>query len=143
MRLDTLVTGVRNAWQKGDRGPMAIQSIEAYRLLQESINRKGQLVPVEVPLLDYAGFKLNGLLLSTQPDWKEIAKTAQEASKWWAAIGPKIGDNTLRDAMDHTINGLKNAAARKDPKLLRFAAAMDLILVDGLETYYSSHPLTR
>jgi hypothetical protein len=143
MRLDTLVTGVRNAWQKGDRGAMAIQSIEAYRLLQESINRNGQRVPVEVPLLDYAGFKLNGLLLSTQPDWKAVAKTAQEASKWWSAIGPKIADKTLRNAMDHTINGLKRAAVRKDAKLLRSVAAKDLTLVDGLETYFSSHPLTR
>ncbi len=75
VRLDVLVIGVRNAWQKGDRGVMAIQSIEAYRLLQESIDHSGQPVPVEVPMFDYAGFKLNGLLLSTQPDWKQVANT--------------------------------------------------------------------
>jgi len=143
MRLDVLVIGIRNAWQKGDRGVMAIQSIEAYRLLQESIDHSGQPVPVEVPMLDYAGFKLNGLLLSTQPDWKQVANTTQEASMWWSAIRPKIADKTLRDAMDHTINGIKDAAVRKDPTLLRFTATMDLILVDGLETFFSSHPPTR
>ena len=143
MRLDTLVTSVRNAWQNGDRSAMAIQSIEAYRLLQESIDHSGQPVPVEVPMLDYAGFKLNGLLISTQPDWIQVANTAQEASTWWTAIGPRITDKTLRDAMDHTIGGIKDAAARKDPNFLRFAAKMDLILVDALETFFNSHPLTR
>ena len=142
-RLDTLVTSVRNAWQKGDRATMALQSIEAYRLLQEAIEHGGQPVPVEVPLLDYAGFKLNALLLSTQPDWKQVASTAQEASTWWAAIGPKITDTALRDAMGHTIDGIKDAAARKDRKLLSFAAKMDLILVDGLETFFTSHPFPR
>ena len=143
VRLDVLVIGVRNAWQKGDRGVMAIQSIEAYRLLQESIDHSGQPVPVEVPMFDYAGFKLNGLLLSTQPDWKQVANTAQEASTWWSVIRPKIADKTLRDAMDHTISGIKDAAVRKDPTLLRFTATMDLILVDGLKTFFSSHPPTR
>ena len=142
-RLDTLVAGVRNAWQRGDRGAMAIQSIEAYRLFQESIDHTGQPVPVEVSLLDYAGFKLNALLLSTQPDWKQIADTAQEASTWWTAIGPRITHKTLRDAMDQTVNGIKDAAARKNPELLRFAANMDLVLVDGLETFFSAHPRTH
>jgi hypothetical protein len=143
MLLDNLVTGVRNAWRNGNRSAMAIQSVEAYRLLQESIDHSGQPVPVEVPLLDYAGFKLNALLLSVRPDWILVAKTTQEASTWWTAIRPQITDKSLRDAMDHTVDGIKDAAARKDPKLLRFAAKMDLILVDGLETFFSSHPATR
>ena len=80
---------------KGDRSALAIQSIEAYRLFQESIDHRGQSVPVEVPLFDYAGFKLNALLLSTQPDRQQVADTAQEASTWWTAIGPRITDKTL------------------------------------------------
>jgi hypothetical protein len=143
LRMDTLVTGVRNAWQKGDRSAMAIQSIEAYRLLQESIDHSGQPVPAEVPMLDYAGSKLNGLLLSTRPDWKQITHTAQEASAWWSAIRSQMTDRTLRDAIDHTIDGIKDAAARNDFKLMHFAAKMDLILVDGLETFFSSHSPIR
>ena len=137
-RLETLMRGVHEDWQKKDRGAMAIQSIEVYRLLQESIIDHGQSVPKEVSLLDYAGFKLNGLLLSPQPDWKEVAKTTQEASAWWTAIKPRITDKNLRDAMDHTIRGINDAAARKDTNLLRFAANMDLILVDGMEAFFES-----
>lgn len=142
-RLDSLVTGVRNAWHKGDRGAMANQSIEVYRLLEESIDRSGQRVPVEVPLLDYAGFKLKALLLSKQPDWKQAGKTAQEASAWWTTIEARVKDKSLGSAMAHTIAGIKEAAARKDSRLLRYAAEMDLILVDGLEVFFSSHASTR
>ncbi|MGB3940310.1 MAG: YncE family protein [Candidatus Manganitrophaceae bacterium] len=142
-RLDSLVAGVRNAWQRGDRGAMAVQSIEVYRLLEESINRRGQPVPVEVPMLDYAGFKLKALLLSSQLDWKQAGKTAQEASGWWAAIEAHITDKSLGVAMAHTIAGLKEAADREDSRLLRFAAEMDLILVDGLELFFNSHASTQ
>lgn len=41
--------------------------------------------------------------------------------------------------MAHTIASIKEAGDRKDPGLLRFAADMDLILVDGLETFFNSH----
>lgn len=138
-RLDFLVAGVRKAWHKGDRGPMAIDSIEIYRLLQESIDHSGQPVPVEVPMLDYAGFKFKALLLSKHPDWKQVRKTTQEASAWWAAIKTKVTDKSLRDAMAHTIVGIKEASDLKDPKLLGFTAEMDLILVDGLEAFFNSH----
>lgn len=142
-RLDSLVTGVRNAWQKGDRGTVANQAIEVYRLFQESIDHSGQRVPVEVSLLDYAGFKLNALLVSKQPDWRQAGKTAQEASMWWSAIEARVTDKALRSAMAHTIRGIKEAAGRKDSTLLRFAAEMDLILVDGLEAFFSSPAATR
>lgn len=66
-RLDSFVTKIRSAWRQGNHGAMALQSIEAYRLLTESMYRSGQSVPLEVPLLDYTGFKLNALLLSKQP----------------------------------------------------------------------------
>lgn len=138
-RLDSLVTGIRKAWQNRDRGAMAIRSIEAYRLLQESIDHRNRPVPVEVPLLDYAGFKLKALLLVTHPDWKQIAHTTQEASAWWDTLESQITDTVLREAMAQTISGIKDASARKDPRLLSFVAELDLILVDGLEMFFSSH----
>ncbi|TKB71289.1 MAG: hypothetical protein E8D46_18145 [Nitrospira sp.] len=142
-RVDSLVTGIRNAWRQGDRGAMAIRSIEVYRLFQESIDHRNRPVPVEVPLLDYAGFKLKALLLATHPDWKQIAHTTQEALTWWDAIESQITDKVLREAMAQTIAGIKNASARKDSKLLRFAVELDLILVDGLEMFFSSHQPAR
>ncbi|NDU91529.1 MAG: hypothetical protein G3I10_02775 [Ferrovum sp.] len=139
-RLDALLANVRKSWQKRDRGSMAIQSIEVYRLLQESINHANQPVPAGVPLLDYAGFKIKALLISKLPDWEQIRKTAHEATLWWASTKPKVTDSSLRDAMDHTIMGINEAVRLKDARLLTFAAEMELILVDGLESFFNSHP---
>jgi hypothetical protein len=36
--------------------------------------------------------------------------------------------------------GMKEAADQKDPKVMNFAADMELILVDGLESYFTAHP---
>lgn len=136
--LDAAVAGVREGWQRHDRGAVAIQAIEAYRVLQESLDRKGQRVPLEVSLLDYAGFKSKGLLVSTHPDWVQAAQTAQDASGWWAVIRSRVKDETLRAAMDHAISGLKDAAARRDALAMAFAADLDLILVDGLEALFNN-----
>ena len=138
-RVDALLANVRKSWQKRDRGSMAIQSIEIYRLLQESIDHTNQPVPAEVPLLDYAGFKIKALLISKHTDWEQIRKTAHEATLWWASTKPKVTDSSLRDAMDHTVMGITDAARLKDTRLLKFSAEMDLILVDGLETFFNSH----
>ena len=141
--LERLLTGLRKSWQKRDRGSMAIQSIEIYRLLQESINHANQLVPAEVPLLDYAGFKIKALLISKHPDWEQVRRTAHEATLWWDSINQRVVDHSLRDAMDRTIVGINEASSMKDIRLLTFAAEMDLILVDGLESFFNSGPQNR
>ena len=140
-RLDTLVGGVRTAWQQKDRATMALQSIEAYRLLQESMDYTGQPVPVEVSLLDYSGFKLNALMLRTQPDWKQVAGTAQESSTWWKSIEAKVTDSKLQRAMNQTVKDMGDGALRQDTKLVRAAATKDLALVDDLETFFIAHPV--
>lgn len=136
--LGATVARVRDAWRRRDRGAVASQSIEAYRLLQEAIDRNGERVPVEVSLLDYAGFKTKALLLSPSPDWVQAAKTAHEASGWWSAIRLRVKDETLRAAMDHALSGLTDGVSRKDRTGLAFAAQLDLILVDGLEAFFSA-----
>ena len=39
--------------------------------------------------------------------------------------------------------GIKDGVVRKEAKLLRFTAEMDLILVDGLEAFFNSRPAAR
>ncbi len=42
--------------------------------------------------------------------------------------------------MNRTLRGMKEAADQKDAKVMHFAADMELILVDGLETFFLAHP---
>ena len=138
--IDAFVAGIRDAWTAGDRSALAVQSIEAYRLLQEALPRGPRTVPVQVAQLDYVGFKLNALLASSSTDWTRIADTVREAQTWWTAIEPHTSDATLKEAMNRTLLGMKEAADRKDAKVMHFAADMELILVDGLETFFFAHP---
>lgn len=137
---DVFVAGMRDAWTAKDRSALAVQSIEAYRLLQEAVPRGPRSVPVQVALLDYVGFKANALLASNSVDWTRIVDTVREAQTWWTAIEPHTSDATLKEAMIRTMLGMKEAAEQRDAKVMHFAADMELILVDGLETFFLAHP---
>ena len=141
--LDGLVAGMRAAWTAGDRSALGVQSIAAYRLLQEAVPRGTKGVPVQVAQLDYVGFKVNALLASSSTDWTRIAVTVREAQSWWTAIEPHTSDATLKEAINRTLLAMKEAADQKDAKLMHFAADMELILVDGLETFFLAHPRSR
>lgn len=141
--LDAFVVGIRDAWTAKDRSALAVQSIEAYRLLQEAAPRGPQAVPVQVAQLDYVGFKVNALLASSSINWTRIADTVREAQTWWTAIEPHTSDATLKEAMNRTLLGMKEATDQKDAKMMHFSADMELILVDGLETFFLAHPRSR
>ena len=91
-------------------------------------------------LLDYVGFKVNALLASSSTNWSQIADTVREAQAWWRAIEPHASDATLKEAMNRTLLGMKEALDQKDAKVMHFAADMELILVDGLETFFLANP---
>ena len=138
--LDALVTGMRNAWTTGDRSAVGVQAIGAFRVLQEAMPRGPKAIPVQVAQLDYVGFKVKALLSSSSVSWARVSETVGEASTWWSAIEPHTSDATLKEAMNRTLLGMKEAADQKDPKVMQFAADMELILVDGLETFFAAHP---
>jgi hypothetical protein len=142
-RLANLMGDVRAAWQVRNRNLMALQSMEAYRVLQESMDFTGAAVPIEVPLLDYAGFKITTLLKAPKKDWDKIHATAKEANGWWINIAPRITDRALLDAMSRTIADLYAAAKNRDVKLLSASAKKDLALVDDLEKYFNAQVKTR
>jgi len=141
--LDAFLAAMRNAWTAKDRSALAVQSIEAYRLLQEALPRGARAVPVQVAQLDYVGFKVNGLMVSSTIDWTRIAETVREAQTWWVAIEPHTSDATLKEAMNRTLLAMKEALDQKDAKVMHFAADMEIILVDGLETFFIAHPHLR
>jgi hypothetical protein len=138
--LDALVNGIHSAWTSGDRSTLGVQAIETYRLLQEAIPRGPKVMPVQVAQLDYVGFKLKALLSASSVNWAQVSETVREASTWWSAIEVHTADATLKEAMNRTLLGMKEAADQKDPKVMNFAADMELILVDGLESYFTAHP---
>ena len=138
--LDAIVTGMRSAWTSADRSALGVQAIDAFRVLQEAMPRGPKAVPVQVAQLDYVGFKVKALLSSSSVNWAQVSETVREASTWWSAIEPRTSDATLKEAINRTLLGMKEAADQKDLKVMNFAADMELILVDGLETFFTARP---
>ena len=115
---------------------MALNSVEAYRVLVESLDPNGLVVPIQVAKLDYVGFKLKVLLAASPPDWPAIQTTSEAAGRYWHELEPRVGDKGLRDAVKTVIAGLHQATSDENPEMAAFAAQMDLALVDLLEGYF-------
>lgn len=128
------IHALKASWAKGNRTSVAMHSIESYRLLVQGISRRAGEPPVEVALLDYSGFKLSALARDASPDWAMIGKTTAEAEKWWRVIAPKVRNGDLRQSMQRTMKAYAAASRTANVALLAYAADMDLILVDELET---------
>jgi hypothetical protein len=134
--LNPKVTDIKKAINIGNSPAVAMQAVEAYRVLIESLDQSALVVPVQVQMLDYAGFRLLALLNAKPMDWAAAQKTVEEARQQWSTLRPRVTDEALRDAFDTTIGGMKKAAASKNRDMLDFAAQADLAQVDLLEKYF-------
>ena len=131
-----LLAAIRRAESKGDNQEVALNSVEAYRVLVESLDPNGLVVPTQVSKLDYVGFKLKVLLAASPPDWPAIQTTIDAAGRHWHELEPRVGDKALRDAVKAMLGGLHQAASTMNTEMAVFAAQMDLAMVDLLEGYF-------
>ncbi len=127
------INSLKNNWTKGSRTEVALSSVEAYRLLVESVKPAPGILPVQVALLDYSGFKMSALAHGPSPDWNAIGNTAMEAANWWKVVAPQVHDRNLKQAMQRTIEAYAYVTKTRNVALLIYSADMDLILVDALE----------
>jgi hypothetical protein len=134
--MELLVAAIKKAEQRAENESVALNSVEAYRTMIESLDTSSLVVPVQVSLLDYVGFKLKVLLHAKSPDWSILRKTAEEARRHWIAIESRVSDKGLRDTINTMITGLNKATAAKNAEMAVFAAQVDLALVDLLEGYF-------
>ncbi len=135
-RFDALLSALRAAREAGDYTAVALGSVDAYRVLVEGFDDAALTVPKAVSLLDYVGFRLHILAGAKSPDWTAIEETTEEARGLWANLEGQVEHKGLRDAMNTTIGGLAQAVEARDALMTRFAAQVDLDLVDLLEGYF-------
>jgi len=136
-RFDKLFDELTAAQEKKDGVAVALQAAELYKLLVSSCDASALAVPMEVNLLDYAGFRTNALLKAAAPDWQAIADTAREANGYWAKIRHRVTDKKLQADMDKAQEGLTSAAQKHDVSLSQSSAKSDLALVDDLEGHFA------
>lgn len=140
-KIDELLAAIKKAESQGDNETVALKSVAVYRLLVDALDQNALAVPVQVALLDYAGFMVTVLLhTGSSRDWPALNKVAAEASRNWAAVKDRVTDTGLRDAVDTAMAGLVEAGIDKNAGMAAFAAQIDLALVDLLEGYFERQP---
>jgi hypothetical protein len=131
--IESRVRDQRTAVRTANGIATALASVEIYRLLQEAIDPHSRPVPVQVALLDYAGFKILALAKADAVQWAGINATVTEAAAFWKQVEARIGSVALRSMMGSIMTGLVDASAAKDPAYTAFAAKMLLESVDLIE----------
>lgn len=138
-RLEALFSNIVLARKKEEFAAAALNSVEAYRVIVGALDAAALKTPLETPLLDYTGFKIQALAKQAPPNWVAIRQTVSEAQRHWSAIEARVADTGLRDVMDTAIEGLMSAAKSKNLEMVRFASQVELDLVDLLEGYFETH----
>lgn len=111
-------------------------AVDSYKAISEELDTSTLKIPKEVVILDYIGFKLLALLKQQNVDWNLIKITSNEGVSQWENIKIQTSDKPLRNVMDTAIQGIQVAVNSKNMDMLRFAAQVDLDLVDLLEGYF-------
>jgi hypothetical protein len=119
-----------------NRANLAIASVEAFRLFVTS-GPSSDGVPVEVSLLDYAGFRYGADLAAQPPRWEDAVVAADFAETQWRLIAPRVTDATLQQRVSAAITGLKTAARNQEPAAALRVDQTELDLVDELEAFFA------
>lgn len=131
-----LLTEIDTARASLNRADLAIASVESYRLLV-SAGPVTETAPVQVSLLDYAGFRF-GADLGAQPvRWDDAVVAADFAATQWRQIEPRVTDAALRGRFSAAVAGLKAAAEHQDLAAARRVDQTELDLVDELEAFFA------
>ena len=117
------------------RADLALASVEAYRLVVSA--QPAGPIPVEVSLLDYAGFRYDADLKAQPPRWDDAVQAADFAAQQWARISPRVTNADLRDRFSAALTEMAAAAKARDPGPAAEVATRELDMVDQLETYFS------
>lgn len=115
----------------------ALAAVEGYRVLISAQAHGANLVPVDVSLLDYAGFRYQAGASSIPPLWDDMRAAGAVADLHWAAVAPSISDASLKERFATEVAALHAALQAQDVAAARRAATAELDDVDRLEQYFS------
>lgn len=125
------------ARKSDDRAKIALAAVEGYRTLVSSTTEM-LVVPRQVSLLDYAGFRIQADLKARPQRWTDIADAAAFATDRWHEIAGQVADAPLARQMDATLSEVETASRSKDPARLLRSSTAQLDLVDRLEQYFTA-----
>ncbi len=122
-----------------NRAALALNAVEGFRILVTAQARGPHDVPLEVALLDYAGFRYQAGAQASPALWGESQQAVAIADEQWRRLSPRISDKKLQTSFGASIEAMRVAAQAGTVNRARRAASTELRLVDDLEQFFAKH----
>ncbi|WP_411291479.1 hypothetical protein [Sphingorhabdus sp.] len=134
-QLQTHLGNIRAAQKNNAPADLAIASNEAFRVLVSAI-AGNQKTPVNVSLLDYAGFRFDADAQAIPARFDDMEESVLFAQAQWAGIKSRPEIAKLSARFSASLDNMDLAARSGDVAKARAAAKVELDMVDELETAF-------
>lgn len=131
-RLEGRLIAIRRASKADNRADIALASIEGFRDIVSAVPGSAK-IPVEVGLLDYAGFRYEADVQATPPRWQDMTDAVTFARMQWSKIEQSPALAKLQSRFGASLDAMDEAIKSRDVANARRAAKIELDLVDDLE----------
>ena len=130
------IAALDKAQGAGDGPQMALAAVEVYRVLETNVDAKARKAPLDVAMLDYAGFKISALAEMPQPNWTLISAAVGQSKGHWSAIASSVTDPSVKSLLIKIQDGLGEAATQQNLAGLKSNSKALLDAVDVLEAHF-------
>lgn len=127
----------------GDDYAAATGALELYGMLQLAHDTSETPVPVEVAMLDFAGFRAELMTSAPQPDWNGLTQAAAEARTQWQRLQAKLDDKNLAAVTAGIVQAYADGAKARNLAATNAAGQQLLAVVDLLEQHFDQAYKTR
>lgn len=121
---------------------LALASIENYRVLVSAVPGT-PIVPVDVSLLDYAGFRFDADAQAAPARWDDMARALTFARQRWSSVASNAAVAKVAPRFEAALAAMDKAVHDKNIAHARAAAKIELDLVDVLEAAFEHADPTK
>ena len=136
--LQTRLAAIRQARKSGQMADLSLAAIEGFRDIVSAVPGT-PVVPIDVSLLDYAGFRFDADAQANPPRWDDMALATRFARERWAQLSGLTPVSKLRARFDNGLTAMEAAVRARNVTQARAAAKAELAMVDELEVAFP-HP---
>ena len=133
--LQTRLAAIRQARKANQRVDLSLASIEGFRDIVSAVPGT-PVVPIDVSLLDYAGFRYDADAQAKPPRWEDMAAATTFARERWATLSGLAPLSKLQARFDHGLAAMEAAVRARNVAQARTAAKAELAMVDELEAAF-------
>ena len=134
--LQTRLTAIRQARKSDQSAELSLAAIEGFRDVLSAIPGT-PVVPIDVSLLDYAGFRFDADAQAKPPRWEDMARATTFARERWATLSNSAALSKLKVRFDNGLSAMEADVRNRNIVQARAAAKAELEMVDELERAFA------